>query len=107
VKLVGGLPGTATFVYGGPGDSLVIELYDHSMQAEGSFGNDVAFLIHVAAEHKPRLLALLRRPGEPPATGNDAELFGLLRDRFGDYHEVQRWLDANSIPYRTEFDSWA
>lgn len=107
VKLAGGLPGTATFLYGGPDGSLVVELYDHSPDAESSFGHDVAFLMHVAAEHKPRMLALLGGP-EQPATGcGDSELFDRLRDRFQDYYEVQRWLDANGIPYEKEFDSWA
>ncbi|MFO0795911.1 MAG: hypothetical protein U0804_00385 [Gemmataceae bacterium] len=94
-------------MYRGPGDSLVIELYDHGPQSESSFGNDVAFLIHVTAEHKPRVLALLRAPGEAPTAGDDAKLYMLLRERFRDYYEVQRWLDANSIPYRKNFDSWA
>lgn len=107
VKLTGGLPGTTTFLYGGPGDSLVIELYDYSPQAESSFGNDVAVLIHVAAEHKSQMRALLRDPEQFPLAGGDLELFEIMRDRFRDYYEVQRWLDANGIPYRKEFDSWA
>lgn len=107
VKLSGGVPGTATFVYGGPDGGLVIELYDHRPQAEDSFGNDVAFLLHIAAEEKPRLVALLRDPGQPAGASDDAELLGLLRDRFRDYYDVQRWLDANAVPYRKEFDSWA
>ena len=107
VKLAGGPPGTTTFVYIGPENSLVIELYDHGQEAESHFGHDVAFLIHVAAEHKPRILELLRGSEQTPAAGGDPELFGLLRDRFCDYYEVERWLDANGIPYRKEFDSWA
>lgn len=107
VKLAGGLPGTATFLYGGPGDGLIIELYDHSPRAESSFGNDVAFLIYVAAEHKPQMLALLRGPSQLPPAGGDLELFEIMRDRFRDYYDVQRWLDANGIPYRKEFDGWA
>lgn len=106
VTLAGSLPGRSTFVYGGPGESLVIELYDHSPEAESSFGNDVAFLIHVASEHKPRVAALLRGSG-PPAVVGDSELFELMRDRFRSFYEVKGWLDANAIPYRQEFDGWA
>jgi hypothetical protein len=47
-------------------------------------GNDVAFLIDVAAERKPRVRDLLRSPGASDVAGDDAELFGLLRDRFRD-----------------------
>jgi hypothetical protein len=107
VKLQGEVPGTATFVYGASDGCLVIELYDHSPHAEQSFGNDVALLILVAAEHKPRMLALLREPDSAQPEYTDSELFEHLRGRFGDYFEVKQWLDANGIPYRKEFDGWA
>ncbi|MCS6938371.1 MAG: hypothetical protein RMJ55_08550 [Roseiflexaceae bacterium] len=107
VKLSGGTPETVTFVYGDSEGNLIIESYDHSSQAEGVFGNDVAFLMHIAAEHKLRIWALLRGAGRSPSSGSDAELFTALQERFGDYYEVQRWLDANGIPYRKEFDGRA
>jgi hypothetical protein len=107
VTLRGGLPGTATFLYTGADGSLIIELYDHSPQAEKHFGNEVAFLLHVAPEHKAQLLTLLHDPAAFPGDGSDAELLALLHDWFRDYHDVQRWLDANNIPYRKTFDSRA
>lgn len=107
VKLAGGLPGTATFLYSGPDDSLIIELYDHSEKAEATFGNDVAFLLHIAAKDKPRILMLLEEDFERSGASNGPDIFDLLRDRFDDYYELQRWLDANRIPYRKEFDPWA
>jgi hypothetical protein len=107
VTLRGGLPGTATFLYTGADGSLIVELYDHSPQAEEHFGNEVAFLLHVAPEHKAQLLTLLRDPAAFPGDGSDAELLALLHDWFRDYHDVQRWLDANNIPYRKTFDSRA
>lgn len=107
VKLSGGAPETVTFVYGNSEGYLVIELYDHSSEAEERFGNDVAFLMHIAAEHKPRIWALLRGAGRSPSSGSDAELFAAFQERFSDYYEVQHRLDANDIPYRREFDSRA
>jgi hypothetical protein len=107
MKLASGFPGTASFVYGGPHDSLVIEFYDYSPHAESCFGNDVAFLIHVDAEHKSQVVSLLRGPGQPPTNGGDEELLSLLQDRFRDYFEVKRWLDENGIPYRRTFDGRA
>ena len=109
VKLPGGLPGTATFVYAGSGGNLTVELYDHSGHAKNTFGHDVAFLLHVAAEHKTRMLMLLRNGVGDSGSGDggDSELFALLRDRCQDYYDVLRWLDLNEIPYHKEFDGWA
>ncbi len=53
------------------------------------------------------MLALIRDPAATHGDGDDTELLALLRDRFRDYHDVQRWLDANEIPYRKTFDSRA
>ncbi len=66
MKFSGGLPGAATFLYPGPGRCLLIELDDHSPRSESSFGNNVAFLIHVAVEHKPQMLTLLRGKQQRP-----------------------------------------
>jgi hypothetical protein len=107
VTLRGGLPGTATFLYIGADGSLIVELYDYSPQAEEHFGNEVAFLLHVAPEHKAQMLALLRDPAATHGDGGDAELLALLCGRFRDYHGVQRWFDANDILYQKTFDSRA
>lgn len=107
VTLRGGLPGTATFLYTEADGSLIIKLYDYSPQAEEHFGNEVAFLLHVAPEHKAQILVLLCDRAATHGDGNDAELLALLRDRFRDYHEVRHWLDAHDIPYRKTFDSRA
>ena len=107
VRLEGSLPGTATFLYSASDGCIVIELYDYSEHAERSFGNDVAFLIHVAAEHKSRMLALLRDSDTGEAEYTDSDLFERLQGRFQNYFEIKEWLDANGIPYRKEFDGWA
>ena len=80
--LPGGLPRTATFLYGGPGDILVIKLYDHSPKAESSFGNDVALLIHVAAKDKQQILTLLGGHEQFLTIGSDLELLEMMPDGF-------------------------
>ncbi|HKA44988.1 MAG TPA: hypothetical protein VKF40_23600 [Burkholderiales bacterium] len=107
MKLTGGLPGTATFLYSGPDGSLIVELYDHSEKAERSFGSDVAFLLHIAAEDKARILALLQANAERSYNSGAPGIFKLMRERFQDYYAVKDWLDANGIAYRKEFDSHA
>ena len=107
VKLTGGQPGTTNFLYRRPDDTLVIELYDYSKDAERCFGNDVAFLIHIDAKYKSLIFALLHGSEHTQRICADSELFACMRERFRDYHEAQRWLDANDIPYQKEFDSRA
>jgi hypothetical protein len=107
VKLSGGLPGTASYLYNAPDGGLVVELYDFSEQAESFFGNDVAFQLHIAAADKEWMLALLQEVGDRPGNGRPPDLFGLLQARFDNYYPLKRWLDANAIPYREEFDGLA
>ncbi|HEV3089521.1 MAG TPA: hypothetical protein VGX96_20125 [Candidatus Elarobacter sp.] len=109
VKLRGGLDRTASWVYVTDDGTLVTELYDFSPDAEKWLGNDVAFLLHVAAADKARVLSALR--GEAFATGSDRErdaaLLESLRERFDDYYAVKEWLDQRGIAYRKEFEPWA
>jgi hypothetical protein len=93
-----------------PDGGLVVELYDFSPDAHTWLGNDVAFLLHVAAADKERVLAeLLReRCGEAAGAGEpDGTLLRLLHERFDDYYAVMQWLEEHAIPYRKEFEPWA
>jgi hypothetical protein len=108
VKLKGVLDRTSSSVYAGENASLVIEHFDFSSAAENSFGSDVAFLLHVESKHKTRIRRLLRTQSTRPArTGDDKELFALMKKHFSDYFAVKEWLDEHKIPYRSEFDPWA
>ena len=101
---------TASWASIEPDGGLLVELYDFSPEAHSCLGNDVAFLLHVAAADKERLLAeLLRyRAGDvPDASRSDAALLQLLREGFEDYYAVKEWFEQHAIPYRKEFDPWA
>lgn len=50
VRLTGGLEHTVTWVEVLPDGSLLVELYDHSQEAEQWFGNDLAFLLKLEAK---------------------------------------------------------
>jgi hypothetical protein len=109
VRLRGVLDKTASWARIAGDGSLVVELYDFSADAEKWFGNDVAFLLHVAAADKPRMLARLRGDVAESARDDaaDAVLLRLVRERFDDYYAVKEWLDREGIAYRKEFEPWA
>jgi hypothetical protein len=108
-KLSGVLERTASWVYVVDDGTLVVELYDFSPDAEKWLGNDVAFLLHVAAADKAQMLSRLL--GQDSSTmrgaGDDATLLRLLCERFDDYYAVKEWLDREGIGYRKEFEPWA
>jgi hypothetical protein len=108
VKLHGVLAQTASSASIGADGSLVVELYDFSDAAQKWLGNDVAFLLHLGAEQKTKLLTSLLPAEEPaPAADRDALLLSLLAERFSDYYDVERWLIDQGIPFRKEFEPWA
>ena len=107
IELTGGQKGTATMLYDGEDGSLVIEFYDHSASAEAFFGRDVALLIHVAPEHRGRMLDLLGRPADCAEADDGAALYTRLQERFADYFQIKAWLETEGIPFRTSFDPWA
>jgi 2-polyprenyl-6-methoxyphenol hydroxylase-like FAD-dependent oxidoreductase len=101
-------PGSVTWAYIGDHGELVVELYEHGAEAEAWFGNDVAFLLRIAAAGKrPLLEALACGPDEWTDAELDERLLDELERRFGSWYEVRSWLDARGVPYRHEFDSWA
>ena len=108
VPLRGILPHTASVVAIDDDGGLVVELYDFSPEAHTWLGNDVAFLLHVGAGEKDEALRRLLQGRQPPdAADRDALLLQLLAERFTDYYDVQRWFEAERIPFRKEFDPWA
>jgi hypothetical protein len=108
VRLRGVLAQTATWATIGDDGTLVVELYDHSDDAHRWLGNDVAFLLHLSAADKDRMLArLLLQAQTTRAPDGDALLLRLLEERFDDYYAVQQWLNDQGIPFRKEFEPWA
>lgn len=108
VKLRGVLERTASTAEVRSDGALVVELYDFSPNAHAWFGNDVAFLLTVAAGEKDAMLSKLTA-GRDVGPGSDADdlLLALIEERFSDYYAVKRWLEAHAIPFETEFDARA
>jgi hypothetical protein len=106
-KLSGGLKKTASWARLKDDGSLEVETFDFSDDAQGSFGNDVAFLITVAPEHLPDLLGHLEWLGQYPGEAGQARLLDTVQQRFTSYFEFKKWLEQCGIPFRTKFDSQA
>jgi len=103
VKLRGGPEGSVSWVYLTEGGDLVVECFDYSEEANDHFGNDVAFLVTVAATDKARVFERLGGEG----MCSDAALVALVEARFASYFEARRWLDDEGVQYQHEFDAWA
>ena len=102
-KMRGGPDGSTSWAYVTEAGDLVVECYDYGAEAEASFGHDVAFLVTVAAADKA---AVFERLGGQGAF-TDAALLDLVAERFASYFEARKWLDAEGVPYRHDFDGWA
>ncbi len=85
---------------------LELERYDFSDSAEEAFGNDVAWLYHVAPAERPKLIeALSRRAGQTIA--DDAGLLNALAGQFEHVHAIRDWLKQESIAFEETFDAQA
>jgi hypothetical protein len=100
VRLRGGPEGSASLVYVRESGELVVECFDHGEAAEAAFGNDVALLVAVSPEWKPRVFERLGGEG----ACSDAALLALVAERFESYFDAKAWLEAEDIPFRREFD---
>lgn len=109
VRLRGVLPQTASSASVRPDGSLVVEVFDWSAEAEQWLGREAAYFMILAPPEKARVLAMLDADagGATPSGAPDRRLLELLQQRFADYYEVKRWLDAAGIPYAKDFDGWA
>jgi hypothetical protein len=108
VKMQTHLTSTANTASISADGSLEIEHYDFSETAEQSFGNDVAFMIYVAATDKAKLLHLLEKETGYSSVANDIDdrLLDLLAIKY-DYHSFSTWIAKQDIPFTKKFDSWA
>ncbi|MBK6780549.1 MAG: hypothetical protein IPI38_07580 [Gemmatimonadetes bacterium] len=109
VRLRGILPQTASSASVRPDGSLVVEIFDWSTEAEQWLGREAAYFMILAPPEKDRVLAtLLREAGDGAPEGEaDHRLLDLVQQRFADYYEAKRWLDAAGIPYAKDFDGMA
>jgi hypothetical protein len=85
---------------------IELEYYDFSPAADDNFGNDVAWMYHIAGSEKPRLCALLAEKTGTAISGDEAMLEAFAGG-FRDTWQIKDWLKANGVPYEQEFDSWA
>jgi len=88
---------------------LVVDRYDSDDDSDRWFGNDVASLVIVSADDKPKVLSCLMemRENKPYPGDEDELLLVLMRDRFESYYQFKRWLEENRIPFESKFDPWA
>jgi hypothetical protein len=103
MRLKGGLEHTVTWVEVLPDGGLLVELYDHSEEAERWFGNDVAFLLEVKAKDIARVKQGLLLGAKP----DNEDLLEQIQSQFADYYAFKQWLASHQIPFQTEFDSRA
>ena len=102
-----GLPDTASWVYFEDDGTLVIEFFDHSLNSEQSFGNDVALMIRVAPGEHHRVVASLLDARDPERGTRESAILRALSVRFASYFQVKAWLDEFGIAYDKRFDPWA
>lgn len=110
VTLTGGSEHTAHWLYFDDNGGLVVEFYDFSDAAHDLMGNDVAMLLHIDAEETDRMLSLLLQGTPEDADQSDDKhdlLLKVMSNKFTNYWEVEKWLEASGITFRKEFDSWA
>jgi hypothetical protein len=109
VALKNGPTGVVTTVRTTLDGCLVVDCYDFSEEAHGTFGNDVAFHLKVDPKETRRVLQLLLGEGQPvPAPFvRDARLLDLIASRFTSYFDVLGWMQENGIAFDKTFDPWA
>jgi hypothetical protein len=104
IRMNSEMKGACGFV-GWDNGSLYIELYDYSNSAHNAFGNDVATMYRVAAEHLPALTEKI--PAESDQIIELATLPQTLSTKFSTIEKLISWINSSKIPYSKTFDSWA
>jgi hypothetical protein len=85
---------------------IQLELYDHSNQAEATFGNDVAWDYTFPLGEKPKLIEGLATLTGRAIAGDEAILRSFA-DAFEHVHAIRDWLKQERIFFEESFDSWA
>jgi hypothetical protein len=109
ILLPGGPDHSASWVEIAGDGRMAIEFYDHSDEAQTAFGNDVAYLLTIAAGDSDTVLYRLLddHPTIPAATDMNSLLLSLIARKFTSYFDLKEWLEAESIPFARTFSSWA
>ncbi len=103
VKLVEPLPQQSGWLRLTEADCLEVELYDFSSDAQGWFGNDVAWVWVVESSALPRVYARLAAE----ARCSDPALLAAIVDKGQHARGIVDWLRAAGVPVSEQFDSWA
>lgn len=116
------LPGTAEWAYFDEKGCLVVELYDHSAEAENWFGGDIATLVKIHPRDLDRLLRHLRNPNVTPLddflgffrkdspalseSDRQDEILRRLEEKFefSGYFKIQKWLEEKKIRFEKIFE---
>lgn len=96
IRLTGGLEKTVTWIWM-ENDQLKVEFYDFSETAQKMFGNDIAYTITV--RDMTRLFSCSKQSEE--------SLLPWLAEHFKSYFGIKQWLEANTIEFTLERESWA
>ena len=109
ILLSGGPDHSASWVELAGDGSVVIEFYDHSEQAQTALGNDVAYLLTIAAGDSDTVLCRLLADHHaiPHNVDRSVLVLRLIAVQFTSYFDLKEWLQAQSIPFAKTFDGWA
>ena len=109
ILLPGGPDHSASWVEIAGDGSMVIEFYDHSEQAQTAMGNDVAYLLTIAAADSDSVLYRLLddRPTIQANADMDSLLLNLISRQFTSYFDLREWLEEQSVPFARTFNGWA
>ena len=88
---------------------MIIEFYDHSEEAQTALGNDVAYLLTIAAADSDTVLYRLldANPTIQANTDIDGLLLRLIKEQFTSYFDLKQWLEDEDIPFARTFNGWA
>lgn len=109
IKLQEVLPKTSTTVYLKADESLYIDHYDFSSDANDRFGNDIAFTVRISKAEKEKWFAILMKEaiGFSGDTNDASAIFELIAKRFSSFFQLKNDLKEKGIEIKEETDGWA
>lgn len=109
IKLNEVLPKTSTTVYLKADESLYVDHYDFSPDANDRFGNDIAFTITISKTEKEKWFAMLvnETPDFSADEDFEARIFELIAKRFSGFYNLKKELKEKGISVEEGTDDWA